>query len=287
MSETIRKGNPFKPTAIEGFVMKGMSQATVLRRSEVKFNAGDAAECPRRAVKYLHTTRKGHISPASRAYMTIGIAIHEMVSDALYKTNRLIFKEFRLPPREKPDIRGIVDNILFGADDKIVANDVKSCGALPRRPRDGHELQVLTYSALTGLDFDILYVSRRVAGWDQKLMIKSFQVDCNDGAMHNTLSRICSAYFANAKGVLPDIPVGFEKDKDCRFCPFQDECWEGEAEDLPNASSKMMLQIWDKAEERAAEILLERDSARTGILKHIERHAPPNVQKKLSEISWS
>lgn len=286
MSSPIRKGNVLRPSAIETWVMKGMVETNSLRRDQVKFNAS-GSYCPRQAVKHFHTTRKGTITPASRAYMTLGISIHDMVTDALYKTNRLIFKEFKLPLREKPDIRGVVDAIYFGADDKINGMEVKSCGNLPRRPREEAEQQALIYSALTGLDFTILYLSRKVAGWDQKLMVKSFDVECSEEAMHNALTKVCIGYFAEAKGVLPEIPPTFKKDTHCRFCPFADECWDGEEEDKPTADTALMGQIWDKAEQRAGEILLEREDARSGILKHIQRHAPATVQKKLAKMVWS
>lgn len=283
----IRKGNVLRPSAAESWVLKGMSSKRDLHRAEVKFFASDAAECPRRAVKFLHTHRKEAITPASTAYMKLGIIIHELVSDALHKTNRLIFKEFRLPKRVKPDIRGIVDAIFFGPDDKILGMEIKSCGNLPGRPRDGHELQALTYSALTGLDFVILYVSRKVAGWDGKLMIKSFDIECDEITMMHTLTQVCLAYFANAKKVLPEIPPTFKQDANCRFCPFQTECWEGEEEDLPTVGAGMLDELYSRAEERAEAILGEREAARTGILKHCQRHASPLMQRKLRSAGWS
>lgn len=286
MSKIIRKGNPFKHTDVESAILKGLPESYPLHRDEKKFMASDPS-CPRKMVKYFYTTRRGVFTPASKAYMAIGVSIHEMVTDALYKSSRLIFKEFKLPPREKPDIRGIIDAIFLGADDKIMGLEIKSCGNLPGRPRDEHELQALIYSALSGLDFSILYVSRKVAGYDGKLMLKSFDVECTDDMMKHALTKMCVAYFADAKEVLPHVPPTFSRDNECRFCPFQDECWDDEKEDLPTADIMLMEAIYEKAEERAEKILLERESARSGILKHIQRHASPDVQKKMSTISWS
>jgi hypothetical protein len=218
--------------------------------------------------------------------MTIGSAVHEMISDALFESNRLLFKEYKLPPMEEPDLRGMVDNIFFGPDDKILGLEVKTCGSLPPRPREEHELQTLLYSALTGFDFIILYISRKVAGWDGKLILRSFEVEADDAVLHNAMTRACLAHYAWEENLLPEIPPTFTRDKDCRFCPFADECWEGVEEDLPTATSKQMNSLYIKAELRAREIIDQRDDKRIGILKHIQRYAPPEVQKKLRTIAW-
>jgi len=282
----IRKGVPFRPSAIESHILKGMADSRSLYRKDIKFYASDSADCPRKAVKFFHTKRRESITPASTAYMTLGIIMHEMITDALYKSNRLIFKEYRMPPRERPDIRGMVDAVFFAAEDKIKGMEIKSCGNLPGKPREAHELQALTYSALTGLEFEILYVSRKVAGYDGKLMLKSFEIECDEEAMTRTIARICLAYYANKKEVLPEISPT-RKEGDCRFCGFRDECWEGEEEDLSTASTGQMLKLLDKADERAEEIMTERESRRRGIIKHIQRNATPDVQRKLESIGWS
>jgi hypothetical protein len=285
--DIIRKGVPFRASAVEDYILRGMTSTRSMSRKGVKFYASDASHCPRRAVKFLVTDRDDVITPSSTAYMKIGTSIHEVVTDALFKSGRLIFKEFRLPQSEAPDIRGIVDAIYFGIDDKIMGMEIKSCGNLPGRPKEDHLNQALTYSALTGLDMVIFYFSRKVAGWDQKLMIKSFDVEASEDDMLAILSRICLAYFAHMDDVLPPIPPGFSMDADCRFCGFKDECWEGEEEDLPEAKSKHLNKLYDAAEVRAEELLEGRDKARNGILRHIQRSGTAAVRKKLEESAWS
>ena len=286
MSKVIRKGNPFKPSALEDKVLKGMVSKQSLHREGSKFYASGAAFCPRQAVKYLVTKKSDKITPSSRAYMTIGIAIHEMITDALFKTNNLLFKEFRLPPHEEPDIRGLVDAIYFGPDDQIRGLEAKSCGNLPGRPRDEHELQALVYAAMTGLDMTILYLSRKVAGYDGVLMMKSFDIECDEGSLHRAISRICIGHYSHEAELLPEMSPTFKRDSDCRFCPFQSECWDGDEEDLPTASHEVMMGIIDEAEGRAWEILEERDLRKTGILKHIQRHTSPEIARKMESLSW-
>lgn len=285
--DIIRKGNPFKASAVEDYILRGMSSKRSMHRTPAKFYASDASHCPRRAVKFLVTDRSDVITPASTAYMGIGITIHEIVTNALHESHRLIFKEFRLPPSEHPDIRGIVDAIYFGIDDKIMGMEIKSCGNLPGKPREEAINQALTYSALTGLDMVILYFSRKVAGWDGKLIMKSFDVETSDDDMLAILSRICLAYYAHMDNVLPPIPPGFAMEKDCRFCVFKDECWEGEKEDLPEAKSKHLNRLYDSAEVRAEELLGNRENARNGILRHIQRNATSAIRKKLKDLDWS
>jgi len=286
MTSPIKKGNPFKPNRLESIVLKGLGDVVELRREAGRFHCGDVGSCQRRAVKYLVTERRDAISPSSMAYMTIGSAVHEMVTDALFKSNRLLFKEYKIPPMEEPDLRGMVDAIIFGPDDKIGGLEIKTCGNLPPRPREEHEIQTLLYSALTGFDFHILYLSRKVAGYDGKLMLRSFEVEADDGVLHNAMTRACLAHYAYMDGLLPEIPPTFTRDKDCRFCPFADECWDAVEEDLPTATSKQMNSLYTQAELRAREIIDQREDKRVGILKHIERYATPEVQKKLRTISW-
>jgi hypothetical protein len=131
-----------------------------------------------------------------------------------------------------------------------------------------------------------LYISRKVAGWDGKLILRSFEVEADDAVLHNAMTRACLAHYAWEENLLPEIPPTFTRDKDCRFCPFADECWEGVEEDLPTATSKQMNSLYIKAELRAREIIDQRDDKRIGILKHIQRYAPPEVQKKLRTIAW-
>lgn len=282
----IRKGNPLKPNRIESIVLKGLADVSELRRPEGRFYCSDVGSCQRRAVKLLVTERREPISPASRAYMSIGITVHEMVSDALFKSNRLLFKEYKLPSMEEPDLRGMVDNVIFGPDDKIMGLEVKTCGALPPRPKEDHEMQVLLYSALTGFDFAILYISRKVAGWDGKLILRSFDIETDDGVLHSAMTRACIAHYAYMDGLLPEIPPTFTRDKNCRFCAFADECWEETEEDLPTADVAQMDGLYIRAELRAREIIDERFDRRTGIIKHIQRYATPDVQRKLKSISW-
>jgi len=283
----IRKGNPFKPSAVESLILRGMVEVVSLSREERKFNASAVAWCPRRSVKYLFTSKKETVTPASKAYMTIGVAIHEMVTDALHKANRLIFKEYKLPPRTDPDIRGIVDAIFFGPDGRIMGMEIKSCGNLPGSPRPEARAQATLYSALTGLDFVIVYVSRKVAGWEGKLMIKSFDLEATESDMFAALSKACLAHYASIEHVLPEIPPGFTRSSHCTFCPFVEECWEGEEEDIPTATMEQMEELYEKADRRASELILERDNSRSGILKHISRYASPEVRRKLESISWS
>jgi len=209
-----------------------------------------------------------------------------MVTDALHKSGHLIFKEFKLPPTEDPSIRGIIDAIFFGPSDKILAMEIKSCGNLPAKPQSAHEMQALLYSALVGLDIVILYVSRKVAGYDGKLMLKSFDIETTKEAIIHALTQPCLAYFAYQDGVLPPIPAGFDREQDCRFCPFIEECWGEDEEELPEIDKDLLDELYDLAIERAEEIYDFREDRRNGVLKHIQRNASPEICRKLKSVSW-
>jgi len=204
----------------------------------------------------------------------------------LHKSKQLIFKEFKLPPTEDPSIRGIIDAIFFGPSDKILAMEVKSCGNLPAKPQLAHEMQALLYSALVGLDIVVLYVSRKVAGYDGKLMLKSFDIEATEEILVHALTQPCLAYFAYQDEVLPPIPAGFKDEKDCRFCPFIEECWGDDEEELPEANEDLLDELYDLATGRAEELYDFRGDRRNGILKHIQRNASPEIRHRLKSASW-
>jgi hypothetical protein len=283
--EVIRKGSPFSLSSIEELILSGMKSSSSLHRDGNKFYAGDVAYCPRRAVKFLMTDRIGSTTPSSMAYMKLGNTIHELVTDALHSGGHLIFKEFRLPPAEAPDLRGVIDAVIFAPGDKIMGLEIKSCGNLPSRPKEDHIAQATIYAAVSGLEFAIVYVSRKVAGFDGKLMIKSFDLECTEHDLVNALTKACLAHYAYNDGVMPTIPAGFTK-ADCTFCPFADECWDEEPQLLPDIPAEKADFYYEKAEQRAYEILEGREARRKGILKHITRYAPSAIQKKLETMDW-
>ncbi len=283
--EVIRRGSPFSPSSVEDLILDGMKSTSKLHRDETKFYAGDVAYCPRRAVKFLVTERTASVSPASVAYMKVGITIHELVTDALHAGGHLVFKEFRLPPMAAPDLRGIVDAVFFAPGDKIMGMEIKSCGNLPSAPKEDHIAQATLYSAITGLEFCIVYVSRKVAGYDGKLMLKSFELECTESDMARALTRAALAHYAYDDKVMPHIPTGF-KQSDCTFCPFETECWDEDPHLLPDIPDEKVDFYFEKAEERAYEILGDRESRRRGILKHITRYAPSSIQKRLEAMDW-
>jgi hypothetical protein len=219
-------------------------------------------------------------------YMRMGSAIHGVITDALHKSGNLIFKEFRLPPSKDPDMRGLIDAIIFGPSNSIVGLEIKSCGNIPAKPKDDHLAQALLYSAVSGLDMHVVYVSRKVAGFDGKLMLKSFEVETTTRAMTNALAKVCLALYGYEMDKLPPIPMGFSKDEQCGFCPFTNECWEGAEEAWPTLEGAVLNEVYDRAEKRATEILEDRENRRNGILKHIQRNVGEDIAKRMEEIDW-
>jgi hypothetical protein len=132
----------------------------------------------------------------------------------------------------------------------------------------------------------VVYVSRKVAGYDGKLMIKSFEVETTTRTMTNALAKVCLAQYAHDESLLPPIPIGFTKDENCGFCPFANECWDGAGEEWETVGGEMLEGIYGKAEERATEILADRANRRNGILKHIQRNVSESIAERMAEIDW-
>lgn len=289
----IRKGNPFAPSKVEDLIIKGMrGNRFEEKRQFGKFLGSQAAHCPRRAVKHFFTERRGSISPSSTGYMAIGNTIHEMITDALYKQGSLIFKEYKLPSLTSensswPNLRGVIDAIFFTHDDRIAAAEIKSCGNnLPAKPKRNAVLQAETYASVTGFPFYIVYFSRNVAHYTGELKLKAFELESSNEDLKRTLTKVCLAHLCAQDRVLPQIPLGYDAEGECRYCPFKSECWGSDSDKLETLSDAEVDIYYDLAYQMAEEIFMTRDNRRNGILHRISRDAVTEPQRKLADVSW-
>jgi hypothetical protein len=251
--------------------------------------ASDSGFCERQAA--LNATSEGlsNQTAASTAYFEIGSRIEEVVLDALFNQGALLFKQYRLPDVGL-NLGGFIDGIITVAG-RIRVLEVKSCGALPDKPKGPHAAQALVYAAITGLPASLLYFSRNVAKFGGQLLIREFELDEAYGEKRAALFRAVYARMAMDAGVIPDKPAHILNEAACGFCNFTNVCWGGEA--LPTGSKpitpRQAHEMVAKANELVDHLMSPAEVAdrRRGILSHISRAGNDNAKKLLAGTDWN
>jgi PD-(D/E)XK nuclease superfamily len=208
-------------TQITDYIKSGLQ--TIEKRSKrERLHASNAGHCGRRSVLSMTKSNDELVSPASALYFKIGNSIEEVVLDALYHVGVLVFRQYKLHD-EQLNLTGIIDGIVF-ANGALSLLEIKSCGALPEKPKPEHLAQSFLYSALTGLNAKIIYVSRNVATWNGELLIREFTLPDNKDEMLKYVKQAAIARVCLSKKLLPPMPNGFKK-SNCSNCPFIPHCW--------------------------------------------------------------
>lgn len=215
----------------------------------------DAGLCARRNVLLEHNTwiPTGK-SPATAAYMAIGVGLEDMLAAALKRRQRLLAQGQRLVDLTEVKISGKIDLIVFDHDDQLALVEVKTCGELPTEPKAVHLAQIQTYAAVSGIHRCWLtYISRNVRdSFTEKLSLRSFPVDCSEDVLKGRLATALLSRTASDSHRLPPIPATFRKHNECHYCEFRDQfCWRarpglgGDEPDspLPEMSPKEMIEV--------------------------------------------
>lgn len=189
----------------------------------------DAGLCARRNVLLEHNTWiAGEKSPATNAYMVIGVSLEGMLVEALKRAGRLVATQLKLPAMDEVYVSGYIDILHFDSEDKLAITEVKTCGKLPEEPNPVHLAQVQFYAAATGIYRAWLtYISRNVrSDFGTKLSMRTFAVDCSELALHNRLLTAAISRLASDVHKLPPVPAHFRKHTECHYCEFRDAfCW--------------------------------------------------------------
>jgi hypothetical protein len=240
----------------------------------------DAGLCARRNVLLEHNTWiAGEKTATSNAYMSIGVALEEMLGEAIAKKGRLVAKQLRLPIMPEVFVSGYADLVIFDSEEKLALVEVKSCGQLPVEAKPTHLAQVQFYAAATGLHRAwITYISRNVRSeFGSQLAIRTFAADCSEAALRPRLATAALSKLASERHSLPPVPAAFRKHTECHYCEFRDAyCWHarpglGGAEPeppLPLLSPLEMIELergalalcdsmWGNTEVRYRELLAE------------------------------
>lgn len=190
-----------------------------------------AAWCPRQ--NFLNSRDEFNsglnVFPATAAlYMSIGNGIEQALVDGLVRKERFIFNNLYLPKCEI-DIGGKIDLVYVDDENEIAMAEVKSCGNLPDKPKPEHLAQLMTYAAIGGYDrCSLLYVSRNVRTPRGDAMLRVFPIEITEQNLLASLEKVCLSQLAIENGFVPEIPSNFSRTTTCRFCRFNDYCWNPE-----------------------------------------------------------
>jgi hypothetical protein len=222
-----------------------------------------AAFCPRLNFVYAKMApMQVETTPESVLYMKIGDGIESALAESLAAKNRLFFSNFRLPIID-PHIGGKIDLVYLDENDKIIIGEVKSCGALPSKPKLTHMQQLLTYLAFGGYTTGkLIYISRSVSD-RKRVLIRIFDADVSEQSMLRTLKKVCYTQFAIEANAFPPILPDFRKSVHCGYCAFKDRCWTDDplSNQFPEFTAMTTVQqteLLSRADKRARQLYAER-----------------------------
>lgn len=252
----------------------------------------DAGLCARKNVFYSQNDSVPFImQPSTRTYMAIGVALENLLAEALKDAGRLIAQNPYLIAMPEVKVRGKIDLVIFDMEDELALVEVKSCGELPTEPNPQHLAQIQTYCAISGVHRAYLtYISRKVQGnssWGPNVDIRSFRVDTDKDSLYFRLYTVALSDLAIKEKKLPLINPTFRKTLECRYCPFLNYCWrsepryggeEPEDSGIESFSIEEEVRVSDRANTVAMSLLKEssfrRDQSIKGWINSLDRSSP-------------
>lgn len=241
-SRAIRKGSRVAGRGLVRFIAAGL-KIDVPRKSRGKLYAGDAGWCPRKSALFSLRDGRNVNNAASQFYMETGTTVHRLIQKGLENVGVLVEAERRIDYKiDNVQISGMIDGVVE-IDDEISVLEIKTCGALPSKPKKEHKHQAMVYALLSGIyKIIIFYFSRSIASYDGTLTAVEFEVLATPDELAETAHLLAESVVATKMGVIPRIPPHITSASNCGFCPFQKSCWEGD-ETFKNPPKKFDLKV--------------------------------------------
>lgn len=246
--QVIRKGSRIAGSGLIKHIQNGL-KFKEHRKMRNRLYCGDASYCPRKSVLFATTEGENTSNAAGQFYMETGTTVHRLIQKAFERSKILVEAERRVNLLyEGIELRGMVDAIVeVDGERKIV--EIKTCGALPGKPKREHLHQALTYALVTGIHkIVILYMSRSVASFDGRLTAVEFEYDVTNEQIDMIAEMLATSFVGAAKKSVPQIPPHIRSQHDCGFCPFQHLCWGDSATKFPKPKDAIRKRIEDAKE---------------------------------------
>lgn len=221
----IRKGSRVTGSGLSRLIAKGLHSEEP-RSERNKLFCGDASYCPRRAVLFSTTGGVNITDAAGHFYMGIGTTVHELIQKGLSKSGVLIEAERRISLKHLGvEVSGRIDGVIR-LDGQARILEIKTCGALPGKPKKEHLHQAILYALISGIHrVIILYMSRSIADWQGALQMVEFEVEVTPDDLKMISDQLASSIVGTSMKIIPEIPSHITSAHDCGFCPFQERCW--------------------------------------------------------------
>jgi hypothetical protein len=228
--------------------------------------------------------------PTASMYMAIGNGLEQALVDGLYRNKLLLFNNLTMPKCD-PNVGGKIDLVYINPDNEIAIAEVKSCGKLPLKSKPEHQAQLMVYSAIAGYsNCTLVYLSREVRGPTGNPLIKCFQMDTSEEAILAVLEKITFSQIAINENWIPPIPATFAKTTSCRYCQFNQFCWEpfGDEPKFPELTPEQLEDAHARSFEWAQRLYQERVKRHVLSLRHLFRntsakHLKPRIAKEIEK----
>lgn len=210
--------------SISNMVNMGLQFEEALNRRGQRLYASSVGLCPRRGA--LEATAKGltNRDAAFTFYVEVGKLYEDIIIQALKNQGSYIDDQMRVF-NFGIALGGYID-IVARENGIIRIVEVKTCGnTMPNEPKKPHLKQAALYSAIMGLPYTVLYMSRNVAHFNGELKIKQFNYDFNYNKSFLMIQSVVYADLCVKEGILPDKHMELKSGSDCGFCSYTDYCW--------------------------------------------------------------
>jgi hypothetical protein len=225
---------------------------------------------------------------AKEFYCEIGKTAENSILKGWRKDGILLFHDYSLPRIYGLDVGGKVDAIVYYRN-KITVVEVKTCGALPSKPKPAHLSQARLYAAFLGLPYTLFYMSRSVAKFGGSLKVKEFNYDFDVDILTNNMYNAVYASNCIKDSKMPSksseattVSHGL-----CTFCNFKDVCWGEQIPHLELPTNEENMELKRKSMKRAKYLMLEKNVSkrRNGVFKFLSK-ANDNSKRILNGKSW-
>lgn len=261
----IRVGNPLSKSSLTKDVIRGLQNTVKLKRTHLY--ASDAGYCHRKASLIVNCSPDltDTVEAAGALYMSVGSAIHNTLAKALKRAGTLLGEEVRVEGFGV-GLGGYID-LVASVDSEPTVIEVKTCGALPSRPKPWHYEQAMVYSLVTGIRNPVvLYVSRNVADYSGKLIMQPLTIEATQDDYRVIANRLLMSYHYSQAGLLGPMPYHINSERDCGFCPFKAICWGSEPSPIPHATPLQNEKLAVKVKKEAEELLNGMEARREAFL---------------------
>lgn len=288
----ITKGLPkvLKQVSVAKAIVRSLEETYPVNRKN-RLHAGDAGFCSRQSVLNASYQGEGRSDAKSMLYMKIGSAVHDLVQNGLYKAGHLMFKEYRVADIGI-NLGGYIDAIVF-LEDRLMILEFKTAGStLPGDIKEGHRQQATIYSAITGLEAQVVYISRNVAGYDGNVLIKAIPMVNTKEMMADVMFQAAYSHFALNMGVVGPVPAHMLESK-CGYCGYKQFCWHGagvpDTNAVKPATVKQHKELIGLAKEVVDEMVdpVKMDERRNSVLSYLSKNGTEHAQKLLATREWS